>query len=156
MVARQEGAYLAAVDRSGELGSFQGLRKLIPRGDQECPRVSSRHSQPGIRGEASRSLRSAEVLEFSCCWPEQRLRCIGFFKELIEEKCEVPSAFLIMNRMGRFGRRARKSSINEFGERVRSTDHVLINKMKPGLHNHYLAATGRIGSAGGPVRSYLL
>ena len=62
MVAGQEGAYRAAVDRSGELERFQGIRKFIPGGHRECTRVPSGHSQPGIRGEASRSLQSAEVL----------------------------------------------------------------------------------------------
>jgi hypothetical protein len=54
---RQEGAYLSAVDRSGELERFQSIRKLIPGGDQECTRVSSGHSQPAVRAEALPSLR---------------------------------------------------------------------------------------------------
>jgi len=62
LVGGQEGAGSAAVDRQGELERFQSIRRPIPGDDQEWTRVSSGRSQPKVRGEALRSLQTAEVL----------------------------------------------------------------------------------------------
>src|SRR5450759_3510728 len=88
LVAGQEGAGCAAVDRQGELERFQSIRRPVPGDDQEWTRVSSGIAQPEVREDALRLRQTAEVLG-----PLSSIRCIcrrrGFGRHSWHEAAKI-------------------------------------------------------------------